>query len=837
MAEQNNVKYFYNLLGHKSQSEIRIFGDKYKNGKSVFVNDFKTFLETIKKFQNEKQSVYVGIHERKLNRKGNKNVLGGQVLPIDVDSKDFENQEKYEEYLKKLENKIEQFDLKFSCKIMSGHGTHYYLRIPRQNAGFLDEILKNFKSFLLNEVGVGFDKSIYNLERVMRVPETYNFKDKDNPIESKIIETNEVSEENISRNLKVIRNYQPKKPSKKQKVSEKNEKKSDGSKDKIKEKIRNFLDLIVSDKYDVWFLVGAALKNIGYNEGIEDDEMFNLFDEWSSKSEKYDGTESCEEKWQEFSIDSKNPGWGTLVFFAKDSVGIQLPGVGRTNREFSEDLAKIFDRDEEIFFNENEQKIVEIKQMFDKYSQKNVLSFKKLDVVDVFNKVEKKLSKLGLNTFFMQGDNIKIKSPKKLDIELFAGSDSFIDKLNKVNRFFTYPYLYLTDDGLKTTKSGYNEDLSAYTVTGLEIEDMTTGEAKRWMHYILKDFCFESDEDYYMALAYLMTPAARGIYSNPTKRSPFFVFLGNREGVGKDFLAGCSGIIYEGQDVQNSPISTDSKYENKDEFRKQLLSIFRGGRRRFHSSNNRGMLNNEILEMILTNETFEDRLLGSSTQLTFPNELDISASGNIGLRYTPDLARRTRTIKLFYADEDIKKRNFSDPNLHGTIKKNRGKFLSALYQLFSDWYKNAPDYNLEFSGFHEWANVVGGAIKYHYGFDVTNEQQQDELSGDSETADMKKFFEFMYKFTGNGERSFTIKEIFEKLKGTPDSFRNKDLLQENEEIDFFEDILKDSNGKKILGKKIRKFVGRIFNNKKILKTKDGSNSTRHEFTIMEVKSK
>lgn len=232
--EKEPLKYFYKLLGHENESEIRIFGDKYQNGKSVFVNNFELLNGYIKQFQDEKQSVYIGIHERKIHSKGNKNVIGGQVIPIDIDSKDFKNQEEYEVYLQKLLKQFQEFDLKYSCRIMSGHGTHFYLRIPRQNSQDLENVLQNFKSFLLNEVGVGFDKSIYNLDRVMRIPETFNFKEKDKPIKCEIIEINEVSDEQISRNFKVVRNYQPKKISKRTKISEQQLEKQEFFHDKIK---------------------------------------------------------------------------------------------------------------------------------------------------------------------------------------------------------------------------------------------------------------------------------------------------------------------------------------------------------------------------------------------------------------------------------------------------------------------------------------------------------------------------------------------------------------------------------------------------------------------------
>ena len=82
-----------------------------------------------------------------------------------------------------------------------------------------------------------------------------------------------------------------------------------------------------------------------------------------------------------------------------------------------------------------------------------------------------------------------------------------------------------------------------------------------------------------------------------------------------------------------------------------------------HFSNNKGHLNNAVLESVTTNTKFTDRMLGKNSEIAFDNEMDFSFSGNLGMTMTPDLANRTIFIKLFLDIEDANQREVSAPFL------------------------------------------------------------------------------------------------------------------------------------------------------------------------------
>jgi hypothetical protein len=178
--------------------------------------------------------------------------------------------------------------------------------------------------------------------------------------------------------------------------------------------------------------------------------------------------------------------------------------------------------------------------------------------------------------------------------------------------------------------------------------------AKEIIDNLFKEFCFKSEQDKINAIAGFITPYLRGLFSSFSVRTPVFIYEANRERAGKDYLAGLTGILYEGFALEEPPISTGDKMQNNsDELRKKILSSMMYGRKRLHFSNNKGYLNNAVFESITTAEKYSDRPLGRSEILTFHNELDFSLSGNIGMTLTPDLANRSRFIKLFLDIETL----------------------------------------------------------------------------------------------------------------------------------------------------------------------------------------
>ena len=199
--------------------------------------------------------------------------------------------------------------------------------------------------------------------------------------------------------------------------------------------------------------------------------------------------------------------------------------------------------------------------------------------------------------------------------------------------------------------------------------------------------------------------------------------------------------------VEESPVSTGKKDNSgNEELRKKILSGLMEGKQFMHFSNNKGFINNSILEQIITAKVWSDRVLGGNKTATFINTLELSLSGNIGTTLTGDLSYRSVIINLFLQMEDANKREFERPNLHQEIENDRGLILSALYSLVRNWYDNGMKKSeVRFSSFPEWASICGGIIE-KAGFDNPLTKTDDSnINIDREHSDMKQLFEYIHE--------------------------------------------------------------------------------------------
>jgi hypothetical protein len=312
------------------------------------------------------------------------------------------------------------------------------------------------------------------------------------------------------------------------------------------------------------------------------------------------------------------------------------------------------------------------------------------------------------------------------------------------------------------------------------------------------------------------------LYKRITCRTPLFLIIANREGLGKDYLAGVVGIIYEGVATDDTPFAMGGKKSSdSEELRKKITSFLRTGKKRIHSANNKGYLNNAILEQILTTEYWADRILGKNETINLPNELDFSLSANVGLSYSADLARRSRPINLFFAGENPNTRVFKNPDLQGYVKENRDLILSAIFTLILDWY-NAGKHKSDsiFTSFPEWARVVGGIMNYHKLGDPCVQVEDDNVGGDKETMFMKEIYEYM------------IEKKAEKV--TVADIRNL-LLTEDAPQCYYN--LEEREGQTKFGLLIKRFAGRELKNIKLEVAEPNPRAARVKYCFKKIDKK
>ena len=376
--------------------------------------------------------------------------------------------------------------------------------------------------------------------------------------------------------------------------------------------------------------------------------------------------------------------------------------------------------------------------------------------------------------------------------------DQFRMSICPIIKIFNVQMPFIQNNKLVLTNKGYDSKLLTWTAEDApEIrKDMTLEEAKEVFRKIYGDFCFKEQQDYINAIALELTPYVRELYNKRSTRTPLGFYIANRERAGKDYCAGITGLVYEGLVVEDMPISSD-KESSTEELRKKIMSTLIVGRNRFHSSNNRGYINNSVLESIITSENISDRELGKNKMLTFENILELSLSANTGITYSADLSRRSIFVNLFFSEEDPNARTFSIPDLHGYVKEHRGEILSANYALIRTWVeKGMPSCSKPFTSFPEWMRVVGGILEVcEIGIPNSNDTLNAGTGGDRETEEMKTLFILCHE------------EFKEEFRPTSDIF---EVIIKNEDENLFSNFdLNNTGYKGTLAKKINRFVGRI----------------------------
>jgi len=512
-----------------------------------------------------------------------------------------------------------------------------------------------------------------------------------------------------------------------------------------------------------------------------------------------------------------------IIKLAKIKTPIELPNNGILISQFADELAKRIKKQNIFFYRGDIRKIVEIgkiKQADDKYSYNG---FVDIDSNRFITLAERYF--IPWSTIYTKFSSMTInKSMSNSIANIVLVSDNFREQMPVINRIFNIqiPILIRSDNKIELPLKGYDSRFSSwvpYNSPTITNNIMSLEEAKKIINTLFKEFCFKSEQDKINAIAGFITPFLRGLFSSFSVRTPVFIYEANRERAGKDYLAGLTGILYEGFALEEPPISTSDKTQNNsDELKKKILSAMIYGRKRLHFSNNKGYLNNATFEAITTAEKYSDRILGRSEVLTFDNELDFSLSGNIGMTLTPDLANRSRFIRLFLDIEDANSRVFETPDLHGWLKNNRELVLSALYCLVKNWITSGMKAgSIPFASFPEWAKVCGGVMEAsEYGNPCVQNMDTTGIAVDNETTEMKSLFEICYE--KKPEKWIRKQEIMEIIKEEGDMFGYIEWEKKSDQTK--------------LGLKIIKYVGRILSNIRMIAKDTSNRPSRWEFKFV-----
>jgi hypothetical protein len=501
---------------------------------------------------------------------------------------------------------------------------------------------------------------------------------------------------------------------------------------------------------------------------------------------------------------------------------ILLPGNNRLISNFArESCTNLKKKEANLYYKPREREIVEITKctIKDKNGKKKeYFGFIVINPTRFVNIIEVYMVPY-INVFINNKLTKVLKSLSQSIAKVTLENDCW-KELRNIQRIFTAPIPIINNGSLTFPKKGYDGRFSSWLLPEApEIdESITIKKAKEILKKIYGEFCFKNKQSYTNAISHLLTEFCMGLLPHFNTLKPIFLWEANRERSGKDFGGVIPGLVMEGVAIQDVAISTDSKFGNHtEELRKKITTMLLNGRRRLHSSNNRGCIKNEVLEALATLNVWSDRLLGGNKLVNLDNELIISLSANVGYTATPDFINRTRIIRLHLDIEDPNKRKFKNPNLHEWIKNNRSLILSCLFALVKNWFNEGmPKGKTLFTSFPEWAEVIGGIMVCNDLGDPCVSEDTHLISADRESSDMKEFFELVYSEYPD------VYQVKSKLL---------ELLNDNSDYNHLFSYLdfNSRSGSTTFAFLLKKYIGRVFSGIRLDIDRTKKQSRNHKF--------
>lgn len=222
---------------------------------------------------------------------------------------------------------------------------------------------------------------------------------------------------------------------------------------------------------------------------------------------------------------------------------------------------------------------------------------------------------------------------------------------------------------------------------------------------MLADFPWVADSDRAQYLGALLSPIIRHYVPGPT---PLLVITGTSQGSGKTLLMDAFGYIY-GLAVTQWP-------ENDAELRKAVTAkLWDCGDPVIAMDNlpNGHIIKSPILSSLATSAIWSDRLLGSTSSVTIPNDRLWVLTGN-NLSTGGDNARRTLWVRLDPNCPNPDQRDeFTVGDLREWLEQNASTVVAALVTMVRGWLAaGANTVNTRMGDYSRWASTVAGILDY-----------------------------------------------------------------------------------------------------------------------------
>lgn len=490
-----------------------------------------------------------------------------------------------------------------------------------------------------------------------------------------------------------------------------------------------------------------------------------------------------------------------------------------------------------LYYEPSTTKIVEITEWKDEQKDRYIFGKRFVDALRLKAILENKFNFMTFE-YKKNGELIEIpKSPSKAILDYCMSSNEFRESLKYLNGVYESPFLYIKNGELRVTHNGYNDNCLVYVrLDAPEVKILELEQAKQIINDCLLDFPFQTEQDKVFAVASIITPMLRGIYGQYGVRTPAFIYLANQQGCGKDYCAGIRQIIYTGRFNEDAPISND-KGSSSEEIDKVFVASALTGQQFMHFSNCRGHLQNASFEKHQTASSIRGRGLATNIMIDSENILEVSLSGNYGLTFNKDVARRSLFVNLFTEAEDTTKRKFTR-DLHQWIKENRGLVLSAIYTLIKNWWDAGHILGDGINAsYPTWAKYCSGVMKHNGLGDpcASGSMVINDIGGDTETKNISQFNKELGDWLH--EPSNAISNIYSEHHKL--GITKKDIFalfvqvyEHSDDRPFSHFDLETPKDRRELGRTINKYVGTFRGGYKLIISDENAKSERTKYKFV-----
>lgn len=308
------------------------------------------------------------------------------------------------------------------------------------------------------------------------------------------------------------------------------------------------------------------------------------------------------------------------------------------------------------------------------------------------------------------GQDVAVKPPKEIAKDLL------------VNPHLDLPWLQgvintpVFDKGWHIlTASGYHQnghlwlalpkDAGTIDIPTYPTEDQVGWARSLLLDHLLVDFPFASESDRAHAVAALLLPFTRAMFDGPT---PIHLIEAPTPGSGKSLLAELISIITLG-----SALACTTLTNNEDEIRKKLTAVLSRGSPIIAVDNLQGGLWSAQVAAAVTAEFWEDRLLGKTQMVRFPNRALWLVSAN-NPKLSMEIARRCVRIRIDPGQEQPWKRTgFKHDPIREWARHHRWDLVRSILILVQHWIASgAPHAEKTLGSFEAWARVMGGMVRH-----------------------------------------------------------------------------------------------------------------------------